>query len=366
MANIDLKEFVNINIVRHETSSAYNIRDTILLYTPEVHTPNMVNEQDTYTGLITSESEASLYFADNSVTLAYLQKYFDNGGIKVLVVENTNIKNLTASMLHELDNKYICVAYAYSNADMSATYDSIKNIVEDLNELTSGLDEKLFLCRNTNIDEAKVKNLVVKYSTEIGAEMTIGAYLSQMDVYGNDTVYDYAFTEENIAASDLDNTTFRALMSNNYNVDIELANSIRNCGGNCKNGDDLVNTYVLIILHQTLTNALINLLGQKLKNSQGIAQIYSSISQELEKYLASGYLATDKIWSYDDYVVNVNGVNYTIIEKGTPLVKGYSIKVLPFTSLSEAQKEQRLAPEVYVILADQYGIRKITITGEVF
>lgn len=383
MSNIDLKEFVNINIIRHPVTQIEHLRDTVILYTPEAHKPNLVDNVDTYTGLISSLAEAMLYFdySESDVpqaplTLAYLTMYFNNSGIKVKVIEyddtvmSDNYVTNFKEAITQLENKYICINIIYpSTVTVANQYNNNKNIALALNEVTSGINEKFILTRvddTVGIDETKVKNFVVKYSNTLGAEMTTSAYLSNINVYGYDTVYDYAFTEEKIKESNINTDTFKTLMDNNYNVDVNLANSVRDCGGNCKDGEDMVNKYVLIILHQTLTDVLVNLLSQKLKDSKGVSQIYATISQELEKYLNCGYLSTDKIWTYEDYVVNVNGIDYTIIQKGTPLVKGYSITVLPFSSLTDADKAKHLAPQVYVILADQYGIRKITVTGEVF
>lgn len=367
MSKIDLREFVNINLVRHEESSIDNIRDTVVLYTNQVHTPVLNKDQeDIYTGLFTSLENVESFFG-KGVIYKYLETFFNNKGVKVLIVENVLLSNLTASMINDLDNKYICIAYANedSNITQEQVYNALVTIAQDL-ATNTGISQKILLARSEKDDDLSIKNFAVKYSTEIGAEMTMGAYLSQINVYQVDTVYDYAFTEEKIGKSDLDNSTFQSLMSHNFNVDVELANRITNVGGNCKDGEDLSNQYVLIILHQTLTDVLVNLLSQKIKGSQGISQIYTAITQELENYLACGYLATDKIWTYDDYVISKDGIDYTIIEKGTPLLKGYSVKILPFTSLSEEQKNKHEAPEVYVIIADQYGIRKITVTGEVF
>ena len=195
--------------------------------------------------------------------------------------------------------------------------------------------------------------------------MTIAAYLSQIDVYGIDTIYDYAFTQESITAEDLTDTEYGTLNSNNVNVDIALANATRNCGGNCTDGADIVNNFVRIILHQTLTDRLLNLLTTKLKNSTGVSKIYTVMTDELEKYKMSGYLTIDKIWTKDTLKIEYNGTAYTIIEQGTPLINGYFIKVLPLSSLTESDKLAHKAPLIYVIIADQYGIRKITINGDV-
>ena len=63
--------------------------------------------------------------------------------------------------------------------------------------------------------------------------------------------------------------------------------------------------------------------------------------------------------------VTVNGKQYTIIEEGTPLTNGYFVQILPMSALTENDRAARKAPPIYVIIADQYGIRAITVNGEI-
>ena len=86
---------------------------------------------------------------------------------------------------------------------------------------------------------------------------------------------------------------------------------------------------------------------------------------ELAKYLNSNYLTTDKAWKAEDLTIVKNNKEYTIITKGTALLQGYKVVILPLYSLTEQEKQERKAPYIYVILADSYGIRKVAINGEV-
>lgn len=359
MAKIDLKRFVDINIKQHVVASVVGARDTVVLFTSEGSAGTKL--------LVESISDANTVYADMPNTLAYLKVFFENSGIKALVVEGVAIDNITADVIKDLDNSYICIAYASANNEIDANYAKLKSlaVARAADSTVYGINEKLILARTTNDDADSVKNFVVKRSSVQGAEMTIAAYLSKINVYGVDTVYDYAFTQEVLTAEDLTDSQFATVIANNMNVDIYLANSVRNCGGNCKDGADITNVYVRIILHQTLTDVLIQLLAQKIKNTSGISKIYAVISQELERYLTAGYLTTDKVWTDKDLTVTYNGASYTIIEQGTALTNGYVIRVLPFSSLTDADKAAHKAPPVYVIIADQYGIRQITINGEV-
>lgn len=387
MSNIDLKKFVNINIQSHVTSVSDGTRSTVVLFTPEGTADNVVT--------INSLDEAT--YAETSDTYAYLKQFFDNGGIKVEVHEGIGYNSLTKTMITNLDNDKIVIACAVPAANLEDGYVALKNLAASLETDSNvyGINEKVILA-STHVDFAtlidpslnadyiaKVKNFVVKYSSVIGAEMSIAAYLSQINIDYTDSVQDYAFTQEVLSYYDSTSSSptyqtwvvtngeniitanYDILQSDNMNVDVYLANAVRNCGGNCKDGSDVVNNYVRIILHQTLTDQLLQLLTQKIKSTTGISKLYSVIAQELERYLNCGYLTTDKIWTDKSLVITRNEINYTIINKGDALINGYLIKILPMSSLTSAEKAAHQTPPIYVIIADQYGIRKITINGEV-
>lgn len=354
--SIDLKHFVDINIKAHVTSQQIGTRSTVLLFAPEGTTGDPID--------VTSYADALTKCAGMTTTLAYLKMYFDNGGVAARVIKNVSSASNIGTLLESVENEYICVCYAGTSANTATTYSALKTIAGSRTDVY-GIDEKLILARTTTDDEASVKNFVVKYSNELGAEMTIAAYLSKINVYNADSIYDYMFTKEVINGETINDTTYVTYMSHNLNVDIKLSKDVRNCGGNCKNGDDLVNTYCRIILHQTLTNSLIDLLASKIKNSTGVAKIYTVLSQELSRYVTSGYLVTDKVWKDNDLKVVYNQKEYTIISTGTPLINGFAITILPYTDLTDADKAEHKAPPIYVVIAEEYGIRKITINGEV-
>ena len=390
MSKIDLKNFVDINIQQHISKSVNGTRDTVVLFTED--TLASTNEYDEYVLTFngntynTIEVNANSYekvFVDKPNTLQYLKVYFDNGGINALVICGISISNMTIKdntkitddILSYLDNKYIYIAYVSNNENLQNNYNELKNIIKYRNSKESiyGINEKIILASTkVETDIEKVKNFAVKFSSIQGAEMTIAAYFSKTNINKTNSIYDYAFTQEkmtsivknkevNFEGEDITDDKFKTILDNNMNVDIMLAETVRNCGGNNKDGSDLINNFVRIILHQTVTDSLINLLTQKIKNSTGISKIYTVLSQELEKYLNNGYLTTDEIWTDEDLVIN----GYTIIEKGTALTSGYIIKVLPYNSLTEEEKSNNSVPQIYIILADQYGIRKITINGEI-
>lgn len=363
MANIDIKKFVDINIQAPVIRSVDATRKTVVLFTPEGVNGTVV-EFESY-----ADAVATLNATTFVNTLAYLKVFFEANGVKCRVIEGTAYTALSTTVLKNLANDYIVVACVVPSANMAAGYTALSALAQSMEEDTEvyGVNEKVILARTTDSTDTNVaKNFVAKYSSVLGAEMTVAAYFSQVNIKRQNSIWDYCFTAEpKLDPEDIDTSTFETLMTNNYNVDISLGGATRNLGGNMKNGQDAINEYVRIVLHQTLTQRLVDLLVTKLKGSDGVGAIYTAITQELEIYRDAGYLTTDKIWTADDLTKVYNGQQYTIIEKGTALTTGYHIRVLPLLSLSAEDKADRKAPPIYVILADQYGIRQITINGEV-
>lgn len=353
MSNINIKRFVDVNIVQHVTSSVNALRDTVVLITTEgnIDTVNTYNSYSQWNADATTKTLIT--------TTAYIKMFFDNGGNKVKVIRGITQDKL-AETIASLKNEEIIVAY-------TGDYANIKTVAQTREADTRiyGINQKILLGRTNDIDSDVVSNFAVKYSSKLGAEMTIAAYFSNINIYGTDTIRDYAFTKEVIDEENISDTLYGNVIESNMNVDIYLANAIRNMGGNLKDGKDLMNEFALIVLHQTVTDSLVNLLTQKIKGVTGLAAIHSCISQELVKYLSNGYLTTDKIWTDDTLTLVYNNQTYTIIEANTPLLLGYHVTILPMSALTDEDKAQRKTPPIYVILATSYGIRQITINGEV-
>lgn len=353
---VDLNKFVKVNIRNHIQYQTEGTRDTVVLFT---------NENSSYTELdmvFDSFNQFKNYVStDYPTSLQFAEVFFGCGGQKIRLMYKAT---LSLTDITDLDDQYVVVASTFSG------YSDFKTLVQGDFKNLAEIHKKMFVTRVGSdsfvADTSEVDNVAVKFSDVTGAEMSIAAYLSQIDVYGIDTIHDYMFTSEpDGLKTTVTNTDYDSLIQNNYNVDIELSGRVRNCGGNAKNGYDLVNEYVRIVLHQTLTDKLVKLLATKIKSEDGIGKIYNVCCQELENYKRSGYLTTDKVWTDETYSITSNGRTYTVIEKGTPLVNGYIVRVLPATALTVEDRKQHKAPPVYIIIGDQYGIRQIDISGEI-
>ena len=350
--SIDIRTFVDVNIIHNKTSSANSVRDTIVLFTEE----GVANQDNTYRSYTDFHAAKSTLVESDK----YAKVFFENGGNKLRLIEGiTNAQTDLADAITALDDKYIVIATTMSAAFMKAIAITRDASVE-------GIHKKILLCRLNADDADATPGLAVKYSAVDGAEMTIAAYLSNIEVYGQNTVHDYDFTKEVISEVGTDDQTLLdTCMEHNFNIDIYLAGANRNIGGNLKDGEDLVNSFMLIVCQQTLTEVLLYALTTKLKGEIGLSSIRTVMSQELNNYVSNGYLTTDKVWGDTALTETYNGQTWTIIDANTPLQLGYYITILPITSLTTADKTARKTPPIYVILADEYGIRKIVVQGEV-
>lgn len=352
MSNIDLRKFVNVNIVNHELTSVNATRDTVVLLTTEA-VPNTIT--------IVTKKDYEEKLEDYTTTLAYAKVFFDNGGVALYVIGSITSSNIKTTIA-ALDNEYIIVCYTGDEAD-------IQSVAEDRAEDPNvyGINTKILLSHISTVPgtDISVKDFGLKLTTVVGGEMTMAAYLSKINVYGINTVQDYCFTAETLTAEQP--TLFNSIPETaNYNINISLAGESRNIGGSLTNGDDLVNEYVRIILHQTLTDTVLNVLMTKIKGEIGLSAIRAAMSAELAKYIRNGYISTGDSWKDEDLtVVGSDGETYTVISKDTLLSNGFTITILPYQSLTDEDKRAHKTPGIYVILSDSYGIRTVTIDGEI-
>lgn len=216
-----------------------------------------------------------------------------------------------------------------------------------------------------------MQNYVVKEGAK-GIEMLAAAYLSRVDVTNPSTMQDYAFTIENVTqffSSSIisDNAIGVRLINANINFDSQLVNATRNFPGNTIHGEDMMNYYIKILITQDLSESIMSLLSSKIRfNQAGLNRVDNAISKTLGVYASDGYLDTEFIWTDEDLHYSYNGNDYVVCARNTPLVKGYKALILPLSSLTSEQREAHAMPPVYVLLADQVGIRAIVINGDVY
>ena len=365
---IDIRNFVDVNITHHSTAVGVSTRDTTVLLVVASGQDFIV---DSYAAVIADH--ATWKAAAEDEELDYIKIYFANGGKKLHVLSANATENASlAAQLKTLDDAEIIVAYPHSTATLLAAMALL-----NADPTVYGVKLKKAVVRTSaTVTANAMPNVYAKYSTKGETQACIAAYLSKIDVNKSDVVKDYDFTIENLTRiedgeevhlyEDSDDALFKRINTANENVDMPLAGQIRNLGGNAKDGADLVNDYMLVLLQQTVSEKILSVLTDKLKGELGVAALHTAIAQELNKYVADGYLTTDKIWTDDTLQVSYNGKTYDIIEKNTPLLLGYQIKILPYAALTAEDKALHKTPPIYLVIADSYHIRYVALTGEVF
>lgn len=399
--SVNLRRFVNLNVSRTKRNVVNPVRDTVALYGAQADFGESVTTNSVFT------SGANEYNAAGNVTkyvlsgydyatkvsvkveiaaadfatsklYAYAKTFFDNGGAKIHAYVGTAQVDSTTSKIKVGDlfipNEEIAVA-------------GINQTLSDVNALAFAYNQALNPASftgeavpNQNTSAAKVfavnvaansaaavteENVAVKRGSA-GIEMSILAYLSRINVYGENTVNDYAFTIEQVDKANVfdDDATIGECMQNNINVDTNVARAVRNIGGDLITGHDVVNYYVTIIMQQTVEEAIMNVLSDKLSGADGTAVIYNAAVAELNKYVRCGLFAAGN-WEDVDWVEEFNDESYVVVNAGERLTLGYKLMVIPFAAMTQAQVASHSCPPIYVAMTNKYGIRKVVINGEV-
>lgn len=375
--SVSLKNFVNININYHETTTLSGSRETIvLLGNSGVQFKYLAPDGRTIVSLNDATITSPDVYKENDEALTKYIKYFFSNGGKIIHYINVE-KGKESEKLKTLPMEEIVIVFF--NMELNDAITLVKTINQD--SFFTGIYEKMFVAYSNTLDDItnetilnnvkNIENLVIKYigdSVDPGFEMSVAAYLSKINVYYG-TINDYNFTIEKVNEDDEvdslidDNSIVEKILANNFNADIILTGDSVNIGGNTTSGKDLVNHFYKIMLTQTLTQRLCNVLKSKLRyNQTGLNIISNTIVDELNRYRTNGYLSTNKVWEEEDWVVEQT----TIIKKDTLLSLGYKFVIMPFSSLTDEERKKHQLPKIYLLIADSYAIRLINIVGEVY
>lgn len=369
---IDIKNFVDINIKPLERVGESGSRPEVLV----VGAPSEFTES----GYIRScNSDYTKFYSDVLQTVeikdemseeykSYAKIFFANGGIALRFTGKKYEEITDVKARKDYINNVIIVDYnkdpkerLSGETESNSEDDTQENIYQKILIRRDGYEEG----KPIEAQEIDPKHpfTAVKISRTIGAEMTIAAYLSKMQVYEAGSVADYDFTQEYELKEDLsgglDYESEKSLEKIPFNYEMQIGGRYLNIGGNTLDGESLVEKYVTIILTQTVTEKVFNVLSAKLKGQSGIATIRTAIAAELNKYVGSGFLVTNKVWTSPDLVV-ANGVRSgeteVVIRKNTPLSAGYYIHMF---KLDETGRKAY----AFIILPTAKGIRYVKIDG---
>lgn len=420
--SVDLRNYVQVNINYNEVKPLNRTRDTAVLFT--VNTSDNAPQGRLNSHIPESGSKAVDYFtslADYLYAIAkynenlpsgeqpivdtdqapilynYVKCFFANGGVKLKIIGGFELTPPGEDVPSEEEQKiaWILVECVKLKAEQIViTSDAGEAIMEEvarqnvtinvigngINTATSiaalsGYKEKMFI--SSTADQSlvisspdKIPNFVIKFGPA-GIEMTVAAYLTQVNISDPRTIQDYCYTIEDVSmfegAVQDNNDTFVALTNKKFNIDTTLVNNVRNVMGDTISGYDIMNYFIRIILTQTLTDRIINVLATKIKfDRSGINKVINAITQELNIYKTNGYLNSEFIWTDDDLFYSFNGMDYLVCSRNTPFKMGYKFIVLPISALTPEQRDSHVFPPVYVVIADSMSVRQIVINGDAF
>lgn len=420
--SVDLRNYVQVNINYNEVKPLNRTRDTAVLFTVNTnanapqgrlnsHIPENGSEAvDYFTSLADylyaiekynenlEEEEQPIVDTDQDPILYnYVRCFFANGGVKLKIVGGFELTPVQEDVPSEDEQKIAwilteCVklkaeqivitsdageAIMEKVARQNVTINVIGNGINTSTSIAalSGYKEKMFISSTTNpsleiTSPDKIPNFVIKFGPA-GIEMTVAAYLTQVNITDPRTIQDYCYTIEDVSmfegAVQDNNDTFVALTNKKFNVNTTLVNNVRNVMGDTISGYDMMNYFIRIILTQTLTDRIVNVLATKIKfDRSGINKVINAITQELNIYKVNGYLNSEFIWTDDDLFYSFNGMDYLVCSRNTPFKMGYKFIVLPINALTTEQRDSHVFPPVYVVIADSMSVRQIVINGDAF
>lgn len=379
--SVKLTNFVKIAINHHSNVRVNATRDTAVLF----HYKSTLTGGTKYAMLTGMPNFTLPDYTHLTGIENYLAAFFNNGGKNLYVISVSSLTTtILATELEKVPMEYLMVGLV-NDTEGTALAESVFRTAADawnLSKADEKIYQKIFVAEipyssgvadlatyeNDGQKVVSIENYVLKYGAQ-GIGASVLAYFTRIDVYSYNAAQDYAFTTEVYDETDTahyvfnDNAIIEKIIALDLNADTKLASRVKDVGGNDTAGFDLTNQFMLLVLHQTLTEIVIQALTSKIKyNASGVGVIMNALVSELNRFVANGYLTTDKVWTDPDLYYE----GYKIINTNTVLTNGYKVAILPFESLSAAERTAHQLPRVYILLADSYSIRKIVIEGEVF
>lgn len=356
---VKLNNFVNVNIDRNVQLSLSGSRGEVFLFGASVD-KTLVGSDSTFTNFYDKDAKEVTLNDNDKLYAAY---FFRNGGYKLTLKTDKIPTTDSGFMALPIDN----VILATEETDVNL--DTLKDTLESL----TGVYQKIFVTRTEKVDSTTDSTTIPSsnfiaciYSKNKGSEMMIAGYLSQIKMYQNNSPVDYDFTLVNFPTDkneDLSNDiTISAdnLINYKYNFTMKIGDNYYNIGGNTTNGKDLVEQFGLIVMEQDLTTEIFKTLSSKISGQKGLSAIRTTIAETLTKFVDSGFLITNQIWTDNDLVLNNKvkpGNEEVVISKNTPISNGYYIHMFKISS------DLR---QVYcaIVVATNKGIRYIVVDGK--
>ena len=188
------------------------------------------------------------------------------------------------------------------------------------------------------------------------------AYLNNLSL--SSITKDYCYTKTNSIIPEIVTkiVTDKQKWIRNYIVNIGRKGVV--LGGELSSGENLVNTFMIMLLEKRLKIELFNLLTLKYNKSEIQSQLNNIITNELNNFynieaIESGF------YREKDYSINYNNYNFKVINQNEYLNKGYKLYIVDILKISEEDNKNHKMTPVVIVLNMQKQIRFIELDMEI-
>lgn len=385
--------------------TAFTSSDTLRVGTKAYNYKLCKSYQDVLDCGFTNSGSAPVSYADNVRCSAY--NFFANGGAQLLIIQSsllTGSDTFAADFIKAIaafqgvmaeDERflYVCIAH-----DVETKYgkNNVKTILKLAEETKSPYTFRVLLTFDASssktidsyISDYDLKNysVGVKYCSKtltgggvIDAALLIGAYYSNVNLDGSETIKDYCYTPEklinnissdpsvfNDGIENVSSDEYDKLINANINFIDMIGQYIVNFGGNLANGVNIHTDFGTCAAENDVTYAVLDcMLTKPYLTAEGLNKVISVINSALIRYKTNGYLELGSVYSGETVVRKYNGMSFILIKKGTSISQGYYVTAIPIANISDTDREDRRFTPIYVILQTAFGARVVEIDGEV-
>ena len=393
---VDISKVVSVdfNVVRTESSLASYENTVDIVISDEIDQPPAP-----YTTL---EDAIAGAYADRQYD-AFI--YFQLGGKKLYPLVVSASAGATAQGVYDAllaykkqvsntANDFICVCIGNCTT-LSSNASNLQSFMTLVNNAVA--PNKMLILNSTNnastvTDATKeIRNLIYKFYSAVtvttgvmdddstatcGAELTIAAYLSQINITQANSMRDYCFTDEasvlncltydktlvptNVSATDYD--TYKSYL----NFIDTIGNQNVNFGGNTVFGTTITSEWGAIASENGVVYGVLRVMLQKqYLTDSGLTNVLSEVNNVLSDYVTNGFLETNTTYTGLTRYKNYGDRSYILVENGQELPNGYCVVAIPMSRLTIQDRQARKFTPIFIYMQTMGGAREVEITGDI-
>lgn len=395
---IDISKVVSVdfNVVRTESSLASYENTVDIIVSDEIE--EIDAPQAPYTTL---EDAIAGVYAERQYD-AFV--YFQLGGKKLYPLIVSSSAGATAQGIYDAllaykkqvsntANDFICVCIGNCTT-LSSNASNLQSFMTLVNNAVA--PNKMLILNSTNdastVTEAtkEIRNLIYKFYSAVtvvgvkeedtpstcGAELTIAAYLSQINITQANSMRDYCFTDEasvlNCLTYDrtLVPTNVSATNYDNYKEYLNFIDTIGNqnvnFGGNTVYGTTITSEWGAIASENGVVYGVLRVMLQKqYLTDGGLTNVLSEINNVLSDYVTNGFLETNTTYTGLTRYKNYGDRSYVLVENGQELPNGYCVVAIPMSRLTLQDRQARKFTPIFIYMQTMGGAREVEITGDI-